>query len=48
MKLIDVAATDYSVLRALPALETVTVDYASAEAVLDALGDRAVDVIVKR
>ncbi|MBR3129433.1 MAG: hypothetical protein IKF65_02800, partial [Clostridia bacterium] len=48
LKLIDVAATDYSVLRALPALETVTVDYASAEAVLDALGDRAVDVIVKR
>ena len=48
LKLIDVAATDYSVLRALPALETVTVDYASADAVLDALGDRAVDVIVKR
>ncbi len=48
LKLIDVAATDYSVLRSLPALETVYVDYASAGAVLDALGDRAVDVIVKR
>ena len=46
--LIDVAATDYSVLRSLPALETVTVDLASAKAVLDALGDREVDVIVKR
>ena len=48
LKLIDVAATDYSVLRMLPTLETVYVDYASADAVLDALGDRTVDVIVKR
>ncbi len=48
LKLIDVAATDYSVLRELPALETVYVDYASTDAVLDVLGDLAVDVIVKR
>lgn len=48
LKLIDVAATDYSVLRKLPALESVYVDYASADAVLNALGDSAVDVIVKR
>ena len=48
LKLIDVNAADYSVLYALPALETVYVDYASADAVLDALGDRDVDVIVKR
>ena len=48
LKLIDVQATDYSVLRTLPALETVYVDFASADAVLNALGDRAVDVVVKR
>lgn len=48
LKLIDVAASDYSVLRLLPVLETVYVDYASADAVLDVLGDSAVDVIVKR
>ena len=48
LKLVGVAATDFSVLRSLPALETVTIDYASAAAVLDALGDRDVDVIVKR
>lgn len=48
LKLIDVQATDYSVLRTLPALETVYVDFASADAVLTALGDRAVDVVVKR
>lgn len=48
LKLIDIAASDYSVLRLLPVLETIYVDYASAGTVLDALGDRAVDVIVKR
>ena len=48
LKLIDVPVSDYSVLYTLPALETVYVDFASADAVLDALKDRAVDVVVKR
>lgn len=48
LKLIDTGVSDYSVLASLPALETVYVDYASADGVLDALGDSDVDVIVKR
>ncbi len=48
LKLIGVDATDYAVLQNLPALETVYVEYASLDAVLHALGDRDVDVIVKR
>ena len=47
LRIVDVGATDYSVLSSLPALETVYVEYASAGAVLDALGDSDVDVVVK-
>lgn len=48
LKLIGVEAADFSLLGTLPALETVYVDYEALESVLDALGDRSVDVIVKR
>ena len=48
VKLLDIEATDYSALRELPALETVYASYDALDAVLDALGTRDVDVIVKR
>ena len=47
LKLIGVTAEDWSVLRELPALEAVYVDYESAKPVLELLGDTAVDIIVK-
>lgn len=48
LKLIDVPATDYSALGVLDELETVFVSYDALDAVLAALGDRDVDVVVKR
>lgn len=48
VKLMGIEAADFSALRELPALTTVYVDEASLGAVLDVLGDTAVDVVVKR
>lgn len=48
VKLMDIGATDYAALDALAELETVYVSYDVLDQVLDALGDRDVDVVVKR